>query len=103
MVCELCLLHIQNQLVFLVSNWKLITSISLITSRAVFNVLEKILRKHLLFLHLTHAFSRIIFCFLILFIYFIIYLCAGSSLLCGLFSNCGKQGLLASCMAWASL
>ena len=27
---------------------------------------------------------------------------AGSSLLCGLFSSCGKQGLLSSCGVWAS-
>ena len=33
---------------------------------------------------------------------FIFFGCAGSSLLCGLFSGCGKQGLLSSCSAWAS-
>ena len=28
--------------------------------------------------------------------------CPGSRLLCGLFSSCGKRGLLSSCNAWAS-
>ena len=32
----------------------------------------------------------------------LILLCAGSSLLCGLFSSCGEQELLSSCDAWAS-
>ena len=39
--------------------------------------------------------------YIILFIY-IIFGCARSSLLCGLFSSCGKQRLLSSCSAWAS-
>ena len=33
---------------------------------------------------------------------YIIFGCARSSLLCGLFSSCGKQRLLSSCSAWAS-
>ena len=31
-----------------------------------------------------------------------IFACAGSSLLCGLSSSCGEQGLLSSCHTWAS-
>ena len=34
--------------------------------------------------------------------YVLIYGCAGSSLLCGLFSSCGKRDLLSSCNAQAS-
>ena len=31
-----------------------------------------------------------------------IFYCAGSSLLCGLFSHCGEWGLLSSCGVWGS-
>ena len=37
------------------------------------------------------------------FIILFIFGCAGSSLLCGLFSGCGKQGLLSSCGAQTSV
>ena len=36
------------------------------------------------------------------FIYLLIFGCAGSLLLCGLFSSCGEQGLLSSCSTRAS-
>ena len=37
-----------------------------------------------------------------IYIYLLTFGCAGSSLLCGLFSSCGDWGLLSSCSAWAS-
>ena len=42
-------------------------------------------------------YSIIIFFFIILFMYSFIFGCAGSLLLCGLFSSCSKQGLVSSC------
>ena len=47
---------------------------------------------------LTTVLSRLLFRKIILFIFS----CAGSSLLRGLFSGCGKWGLLSSRGAWAS-
>ena len=44
---------------------------------------------------------RLMGCYVFKF-YLLIYGCAGSSLLCGLFSSCGKRGLLSSCNAQAS-
>ena len=46
-------------------------------------------------------FSEITTCYFI-FIYLSSFGCAGSVFLCGLFSNCSKQGLLFSCDARAS-
>ena len=43
----------------------------------------------------------VVFC-IILFIRLCNFGCAVSSLLCGLFSSCGEQGLLSSCRVWAS-
>ena len=39
--------------------------------------------------------------FFILKVYLFIFGCAGSSLLCGLFSSCGEWGLLSSCSVQA--
>ena len=51
----------------------------------------------------VHMRSRYCFFFYYnLFIYLFIFGCAGSLLLCGLFSSCGEWGLLSGCGAWAS-
>ena len=60
----------------------------------------------IIFLFLVVAFSFLLrevpFVFVCLFPFLFIFCCAGSSLLCGLFSSCSKWGLLSSCIAWAS-
>ena len=45
----------------------------------------------------VHSFHYIMLCG-----FFFFFGCAGSLLLQGLFSSCGKQGLLPSCSVWAS-
>ena len=47
-------------------------------------------------------FKCFLFCFQIISFIYLWLCCAGSSLLCGLFSSHGKWGLLSSCSPWAS-